>query len=258
MGSYIVEADAAAHDLVFRGIDGAPSPSDEENDLVTEIERTLRGLRAIYDGREADVTPHFNNLTNLARAGLSGPQAQPVLARRMLTEFRAEILEREAGPKKNRYMRMLGIACAKAGVPALVIAVLARLLMNGSFNAGLDQKTMEMISNFALVMTACTAGVWVSYGARKAQFTFEDLVVPEGDYVYPSSRIAFACILTAALTLLFSAEAIQMTIGTMTTKDLLTHPSVALIVGFLCGFSEQVLAKTISTQATRMLGGKAS
>lgn len=255
MGYYIVEADVAAFDLVFRGTAGSPPPSDEETALVTELERTLRGLRTIFEGRVGELTLHFNNLANLARAGLSGPQAQPAFASRMLTEFRAGILEREAGPKKNRYMYTLGVACLRAGVPALVVGITALLLGNpGSAATRLDAGAMKFTANFALLLAACAAGVWVSFGARKAQFTFEDLSVPEGDHLYPMSRLAFAGILTSALALLFHSGAAQVSIGTMTTSDVLKSPIVALIVGFLCGFSEQVLAKTLSAQALRIVG----
>lgn len=253
MGSYLVVPDKGTHDLVFRGIDGGPTPTEDEQVLVTEIERTLRGLRALYEGRDAELDMHFGNLTNLARAGLTGPQAQPAFARRMLIEFRSEILEREGAPRKNRYMSNLGGACLRVGIPAFVIGLVLRGTMGA---AAWDNAIVPlgMASNVALLIAACCAGVWVSFGARKARFTFEDLSVPEDDFLYPSSRIAFACILTGALALLFHSGAAKVSLGAMSTADVLRSPVIALIVGFLCGFSEQVLAKTVAAQAGRILG----
>ena len=254
MGFYIVQKDVAAHDLIFNGTAGSASATAEENELVTQIERTLRALRAIYATRDAELTVHFDNLYNLAAAGLSGPQAQPEFAQRMLTEFRAEVLEREAGPTKNRYMSTLGVACLRAGSPPLLLGMIAYAVAKAGYVAEPSLTALRMASNFALVLAACAAGVWVSFGARKAKFTFEDLSVPEADFLYPNQRLAFAGILTSALVLLFHSGAAQVSIGSMTTAMVLRSPVVALIVGFLCGFSEQVLAKSISNQAAKIIG----
>jgi hypothetical protein len=174
----------------------------------------------------------------------------------MLTEFRAEVIEREAGPMKNRYLGTLGAACAKFGAPALVVAVLAALGAGalGAPAAG-GPGAIAITSNVAFLIAACSAGVWVSYGARKAQITFEDLSVPEQDYLYPTTRLVFATILTLAFGLVFHVGAAQVTIGEMKTKEIFSSPAIALIVGFLCGFSEQVLAKSIAAQAKRFIGG---
>lgn len=252
MGYFIVEVDEAKRDLVFRGTTGAPTA--DENNLVTEIEQTLRGLRTIYENRDAEFVPRFKGLEQLAKAGLVGPQAQTALGRRMLAEFRADVLQREAGPRKNRYMATLGMACAKAALPAFLVGVLARFMMSEPPRTTPPLDPWLMVSNAGFLLAACAAGVWVSFGARKAQITFDDLSQLEGDSLYPASRLAFAGILTLALALIFHSGAAQVSIGQFTTANVLASRVAAGIVGFLCGFSEQVLAKAIAAQASRILG----
>ena len=252
MGYYIIEVDTERRDLVFRGTTGAPT--DDENTLVTEIEQTLRGLRTIYDQRAEEFAQRFTLLAQLAKAGLVGPQSQPAFGRRMLAEFRTDILEREAGPKKNRYMATLGKACARAGGPFFALGVVAQLTSGDASAPGATADPWLMISNAGYLLAACAAGVWVSFGARKSLITFDDLSLLEGDYLYPSSRLAFAGILTLALALIFHSGAAQVSIGQFTTADVLKSPVAAGIIGFLCGFSEQALAKSIAAQASRILG----
>lgn len=254
MGYYIVNPDVEQCDMEFCGTAGAPPPTPAENDLVKEIERTLRALRTIYEGRVEERAAQFGILLNLARAGLTGPQAQPAFAERMLAEFKAAILERESGPMKNRYMAVLGRACAKAGVPLLLGGVALRLVARAGMVPGADMLLTRMAGNFALLLASCAAGVWVSFGARKGRYTFEDLVQPEADHLYPSSRLAFAGIMTMALALVFHSGAAQVSIGALTTADVLKSAVAAMVVGFLCGFSEQVLAKALTAQASRILG----
>ena len=249
MGAFTIEPNEARNELIFRP-EGERQPTDDDNALMQEFDRTVTALRDIYADRPALFQQRFDALLPLAKSGLEGPRDQPVLARRLLEDLRADVVRREAGAQKQAHLMTLGRACLRAGVPPLVAGALTLLFPSvwGS------EKTGAAVGNFLLVLAACAAGVWVSFGARKSTYTFEDLVQPERDYLSPGLRLGFAFILTAVLTLLFHAGGAAVKLGTFGTDQVLRSAAVATVVGFMCGFSEQVLAKSVQQQAAKMLG----
>ena len=97
------------------------------------------------------------------------------------------------------------------------------------------------------------AGVWLSFGARKATFRFEDLHIPEQDRLEPMIRLFFAGLLTVILGLLFSVNAVSLTVGSITTSEINSNFRVALLIGMLCGFSEQILSSKVAKEASSFL-----
>ncbi|MBI3791228.1 MAG: hypothetical protein HY275_10165 [Gemmatimonadetes bacterium] len=263
-----MSANEARTDVVMRPIPGQAS-SDAEDQLVQAVDRTLSGLRTLYlapdtpDDRRAGYAAAFaarlTQIEKLAQVGLTGEKPQTALAKRSLDDVRQEILDREAPVRKQGHMRRLAAACVKGGALPLLVGLGAHLSgaapsATGAAGAAPPVDSTMLIGNLGLLLAACAAGVWVSFGARKAQYTFDDLTMPERDYLSPGMRLAFAFVLTAVMALLFHAGAAKVTIGSVSTADVLTSPVIATLVGFLCGFSEQVLAKSVQAQASRILG----
>jgi hypothetical protein len=258
VGFFVVSATEDKRDILFQTKSPATSdPSEEQTTLVNEIERTLRVLRQLFDGRDADFGRYFDPLLSLAQGGLVGDNAQPAIARRALVELKTEVLEREAGRVKNRHMVRLGRAAALLGIPSLLVGLAARVASTFPEVASKHGViTGDAAGNCAFLIAGCAAGVWVSFGARKAQLVFEDLSVPEHDHLYPATRLAFTALLTAALGLLFHSGAAEVKIGTVSSSRVFVDPIAALLIGFLAGFSEQVLSKTIATHASRLIASE--
>lgn len=259
-GYYVVSANQPQRDVRVervRGMEGDP-PRDQMS-LVIEIEATSRVLRQLFEGQDAEFAQFFDPLVSLAQAGLVGEQAHPEIATLALAELRREILSREAGRVKNRHMRALGRAAIWLAAPCLVVAVMARTVgHDASLASSPGVMHAETVLAIALLLSGCAAGVWVSFGARKAIMTFEDLTVPEADFLHAGTRVCFAAVLTLFLGLLFHARAAEVTLGKLSTAAVLQDPVTAVVVGFLAGFSEQVLSKTIATHASKLLGTAAT
>jgi hypothetical protein len=109
------------------------------------------------------------------------------------------------------------------------------------------------IMSFLLLEAGCMAGVWVSFGARKTVLAFEDLHILEQDRLEPIVRLIFAGLLTLILGLLFSTQAIEVTLGAIKSAEFVNHPAIALLFGLLSGFSEQALSAQVGKQAANLV-----
>jgi hypothetical protein len=71
----------------------------------------------------------------------------------------------------------------------------------------------NILAGFFALWSGCMAGVWLSFGARKATFKFEDLHIPEQDRLAPVIRLFFVGLLTIILGFAFSVGAVAVNIG---------------------------------------------
>jgi hypothetical protein len=179
-----------------------------------------------------------------------GPNAQPETAARALRNLKDEILINEAGVVKNRHLFELGywalvfVACS----------VFLGLVFHGMAEKGwLSAVNTRVLGKFCYAWAGAMAGAWVSYGYRKAQFTFEDLGRPEADYLWSSTRLIFTGIQTIIVGLLLVLAIVNISFGPVSTADFATSVEVAVLVGLLCGFSEQTLPSAIAKQASAFL-----
>ena len=221
---------------------GADIP-EEQYALRDEIDQTLTVLRILFPSGDSRFREYFVPLLALAQTGLVGDFAQPALAVRALSSLKAEIVAREAGQVKNAYMRRLGWTALLFAVPAIAAAVWL-----SSFHHDL-----LMLSNFLLLWAGCMVGVWLSFGARKTVLRFEELHVLEQDRLEPAIRLLFAGLLTLLLGLLFHLKVLEVNFGGASSSALADNWEIALVVGALAGFSEQLLSPAITKQASALI-----
>jgi hypothetical protein len=228
-------------DIHFESI--APDSPEEQLRLKDDVEQALIVLRGLFPDGKGRFEDYFRPLLSLAQCGLVGDAANTGVAARALASLKAEVTAREGGTVKNRYMKTLGLRAALVGGPTLVLAL---VLLHFAPRYGI-------LANFLVLWSGCMAGVWLSFGARKATFRFEDLHIPEQDRLEPMIRLFFAGFLTVILALLFSVGAVSVTLGSITTSSINSQFRVALLVGMLCGFSEQILSSKVAKQASALL-----
>jgi len=228
-------------DIQFESL-GSQTPQDQLR-LKDDIEQALVVLNSLILEPEARFEQYFKPLLSLAQCGLVGDAANPEVAARALASWKNDVTVREGGKIKNRYMKMLGRAAVFSGIPTLVTSlVVLRYLPR-----------YEIAGCFLVLWSGCMAGVWLSFGARKASFSFEDLHIPEQDRLEPFVRLFFAGLLTIILGLVFSLDVVTVTLGSISTSEINTKFRVALLIGMLCGFSEQVLSSKVAKQASSLL-----
>lgn len=233
--------DEDIHFQLKAGLQG--EPPETQLKLKTEVESTLSLLRVLYREDKTAFRMLFRQLLSLAQAGLVGAHAQPEIAMRALASLRADVVAREGGKVKNRYMRELGrYAAAFCGIPLATYALFQVLA------PGLH------ITGFMLLWVGCMAGVWLSYGYRKTTLSFADLAIPESDRLDPPLRLAFAGLLTLVLGLLLYKNVISIEIAGFKTDDIGVDPAVSLLIGVLCGISELILPAKVAKKAEELIG----
>ena len=176
------------------------------------------------------------------------------MARQALATWKAEIVLREEGRVKNAYLRRLGRSALGLAAPSLAGAAAARILPH--FVPLTDAQPLGRLSvygNFALLLVGCAAGVWLSFGARRTRWQFEDLAVPESDRVEPGVRVALAAAATATVGLLLVTGVVDVTLGGVSAAAFVGRGDLALVIGVLCGFSERSLSGALGEQAAKLI-----
>ena len=232
-------------DIVFQPADAGGQVPAEQVELRDAVEQTLLVLRTMFKDGERRFVEYYRPLLSLAQAGLVGDAARPDLSLRALSTLRAEITAREGGRIKNQYMKALLWRAVVLAIPLFTIGAILRNTAPQS----------AALSNFFVLVGGSALGVWVSFGARKTTLRFEELHILEEDRLEPLIRLIFAGLLTVIIGLLFGLKAVVVTIGAVTTDRIMTEWPVALLIGMLCGFSEQALSSTVAKHASTLFSG---
>ncbi|MEP6911861.1 MAG: hypothetical protein ABI923_03850, partial [bacterium] len=249
-GAFIVSRDNEdSRDIRFSLLEDAGPAPEEQLALKAEIESVLTILRMLFSGQK-DFDVYFRPLLSLSQAGLVGQHAQPKVAAGALEALKNEITAREGGKIKNRYMQALGLRAMYIGGPALLLGV---IFYAARLRWPINNQTVDTINNFLFLWSGCMAGVWLSFGARKTFLRFEDLHIPEEDRLEPTIRLIFAGLLTVIVGLFFSLRVLTVNFGMITTDQINVSVRLALLIGFLGGFSEKALSSAVARQASRLL-----
>jgi len=227
---------------------GADFPEDVL-EIQSTIENTALTLRELYQEQQPGLfRDRFDELLSATRL-LAGPQPNPIVTSRAVDRLREKMVVVEGPSRKKQYLMQLGLYVL---VFLMAIAVLAIILSEDYL--GLGTSTWP-IAAYSLLLGCATMAMWVSFAARKQQFTFEDLLTPEGDMMNPCLRIVFVLLLTALLALFAAANVVGVSMGDFSTTKLSTDLISAAIFGAVCGLSEKLLVGTISPHVNRIMSG---
>lgn len=226
-----------------------PGAPQDQRDLKSEAERALTILKALYrrqiDGAKLKET--VAKLVALCQVGLVGPNASPAVAIDALRALEADIVEREAGPIKNQYMRKLGAWAL--GFAA--IGFLAYLVCDQNPEAIIDQ--VYRYRTVFLVWTGSMAGAWASFASRKVTLSFADLIALEEDRIEPPLRLIFVGVLTTILALVFTTGVADVEVGTFKASLLVHSGSIATLLGAFAGLAEKVLPSAVMSRANSVI-----
>ena len=225
--------------------DGTTVP-DDQLELRDNVDKALTVINMLFTSDEIRFQEYYRQLLSLAQLGLVGPSANPKLAQRALSTLKDDIVSREGSRVKNNYMMKLGKTALLIGLPAVILAIIIMTLF----------ASLVTISSYLFMWTGCMGGAWLSFGARKLTITFEDLNILEKDRMNPIIRLIFAGLLTIVIGLLLSTKAITFEMGGLSTETITSNAQVALLIGFLCGVSEQALSAKVSQHAYSLLNIK--
>jgi hypothetical protein len=241
------ETEDGSLDIDFQVVD--PNCPPAQRAIKQEIERDLSTINALYaapkDRRKA--TEAFKKLVAIARVGLVGLNASPEIAADALRAFEADIVNREAGPVKNAYMRKLGSWATILGGAALAGFFFCDLFPRIPF------KQVVAYKHFFVLWAGCMLGTWASFASRRVTLGFQDLVALEEDRVEPALRLVFAGSLTLILGLVFSSGMADIEIGSFAASQLKISGAIAFLTGAFAGISEKALPSAILTRASSII-----
>lgn len=246
-GYFIVSRDQTnGKDIHFQQIaieDNEVIP-EQQLELRDKIDSALTTIRMLFGDQPERFEEYFRPLLSLAQLGLVGGSANPSLAQRALDSLKFEMVSREGATIKNGYMQKLGKASLVLGLPTTLLGIL------------IEQYAIQLsaIGCFLFLWSGCMIGVWLSFGARKIQISFEELGILEQDRLSPSVRLIFAGSLTLIIGLLIATKALVLQFGEFSTANFMTDIKVQLLIGALCGISEQALSTKVSQHAKDFLG----
>jgi hypothetical protein len=233
------------------------APADQAA-LMHRVEQALTVIRGLYSdpSREKDLAADYKKLLSLAQGGLVGPRADPSTAELALRALENDIVAREAGRVKNRYLKSLGKVALPLGIVGLLVAWIGKLAP--VFLAKTDWYVSPQLSYWGLLVSGFSAGTWVSFAARKTTLRFDELHIPESDRLEPWVRLGFVGIMTALVAVSFHLGAIRVTLGALDTASVFRDGWVAFLIGGLCGFGEQALSASVAAQSMKLLGQSAN
>ncbi len=248
-GAYIIHANPdIRYDIRFAIKPEVVEVPQNQQKLQLEIEKTLVVVRKLFADDEAEMQNYFTQLLTLAQAGMVPDNAQPIISLNALQQLKSEIIEKKSGEVKNAYFRLLGMQAIKIGAGPVVIALVIKGL-NYFYPGHHVLQQLSIFSNFLYLWSASLVGVWISFATRKPVLTFEELITIEEDRLEPSLRLILVGIISMVFALLFYKEAITMTFGPVSSKNISTDAFIAMIFGISLGLSEKIIGSNLTKRA---------
>ena len=235
------------------------APPKEQIDLMVRIEQVLHAAGAVYPLGDKTSEPRFRlyyvSLFNAARWGLEGPAAATDQARADVDRIEQHLIDNAAGKIKNAHLRALSKLAFGLSIPCVVAYCVLRLFDAGALPLLLARLQINppSLANFMLLWIGCFVGVCLSYGLRTTVFTLADLTVTDKDYLRPGIRLIFAGMLTMLLCLFARLGFVDIQFGTFALSQVADEPTLAFVVGAICGISELALPASMSKKAEKLI-----
>lgn len=223
-------------DIVFETInDEVYNFSDEELELYNSIELVVRGINNLKHTKKEVKEYFFNKLLGIAQVGFVGDNPSVSFALDGVTNLKLEMLESEGAKIKNAYHLSLGLYSL---VMLLILWLLFFLL----------EFTNVDIAYF-IVFTGALIGQWLSFGARKMIFRFEDMSTIEQDRMSKPIRIIFIVLSSLVLYTILTSGIIEFKFGDFSSDNLMIWKN-QLLLGFIAGLLDSKLGLTLYEKAT--------
>lgn len=252
-GYYNVRFNDEKNDLILEvaNVPGGGDIPDDQLTLSMSIANALSIVKLLYDKKPLAFKKAFEQLFYLAKTGLEGPNAQPLLASKALLQFKQEIADRESGGVKSRYLRLLGEKSLMLGLPALIIGT----VLNFYFCCNRLQSCFnyDTTASLLILWSGTALGVWLSFAITRTYLTFDDLGVLEKDGLEPILRLLFTGALAIIFGLLFIKKALGLNLGGVTSDKMTTDPIIAFLLGVILGINEKIIGGVLSKKTADLI-----
>lgn len=214
---------------------------DEQQELYNYIEKFTSIIKSLNTTNKDIKDKYFNKVLSIAQSGLTGPSAQPKLAKKALDCLKEEIIINEGGRIKNNYMRNLGIN-------ALIIIFIGAVLI-----LVFNEIELYFINKYIFVFQGTMIGVWISFGARKVELKFEELSIIENDRLNPIIRLLFIGVSSIILFLFINCGVITFSIGGFKSENINNSIKSQILLGIISGLLEYKVSIGIFNKASNII-----
>lgn len=255
-------ADSKARTLRFAINPNVKEPPKDQLELKQSVESALSAIRRLYPdpANDKDFRRYFVQIAGAAQVGLVGSPAYPDVGKLALAGTVSDLIDHEGGRIKNKHLKDLAVQSAKLSAPLLVAYFLICLI--NSTTSGLE-KLLDVLgvapstaSSFLIMLVGCFLGVTLSYAARTTTLTLSDLVTPDTERLHPIVRLLVSGGWAVVFGYFLSLEIVAFQVGAVTTKSFGSQPSLAFLLGAMCGLSNLTLPGAVLKKVNDLLPGK--
>lgn len=261
-------SDSKARQIVFTpNPAGKQPPPNDQMELYAGFERVIHALNHLYPAgepaSEAKFRLLYHTVFGLAQLALEADEAHGGLgvdaAKKALEAVQKDIVDDEAPRVKNANIREQLRWALWISIPAVVAyMVLSHVPSDGYLSTWLTELGAQRatVANFMLLWVGCCLGVCLSYALRKPDFTLEDLVTPESDFLTPAIRIGLTGTLTMLLVMFSVLGIVDLAIASHKLSDV-ANPNeqmLAFVAGVICGIGEKFLSGTVMSKTKSLMG----
>lgn len=246
-------------------------PTLEEEEAKAKIEHFAMVLRIVFQKHEPVLfREYFDRILATAKATFARTGFFPS-AVNDLELFKTEVVQLAGSRIKSRYNARLFWTVLKASALMIVvgIAIQAATVLLGEVKAipnGDSKPAMSAVHGFyewessfsfantGLLLAAAMWGLLFASMTRNIDPTFDTLITPDADLMEPWVRLLFFGIPALVIALLFQTELVSISFGgRVSTTDINSNATVAVLMGLLLGIAERALPDEVEHWSKRIL-----
>lgn len=221
--------------ILFRTKKDIPATDDSQLRVKAEVEKILIVIQVVFKENNELFNYYYDQLFSLASAGVTSDNANPEAALMTIVSLKNELVEKEGGKIKNKYLKELGKKIFMLETVLIPITIVFKCL----------SPLLSTFTPFFFLLIGCFPGVWLSFGVRKTNIKFEELHILEEDRLEPSIRLIFTGLLAIFIGLIYDLGIISINVGKISVELFNNDVLCPVFLGLICGFFEKSLPSII-------------
>lgn len=234
-------------DVGFHVIAGLPV-SDADRQLAAQISRNIarlkRSARSLTSDwrKDIDFRECYNAFLDAARAGVEEPNADLGNGIAAVAEAEETMLQLIGKRVRSKHIREMSRLALVLGVISLV--AIAAFSMAAEFYPAAQRHT-DIVQAGCFALLGIAGSVWLSstFYVRKVDLSRLDYMDPDG--FSPLLRYALITVITWIVMTILAFQVITLGLGSVLLNEFTKTPSVAILIGLLCGLAEVTVTEII-------------
>lgn len=236
-------------EVFFMGPYGDSAGLDDRSSLIVELEtiqRNIKLLARIFP--KAFTGEEISEIQEIGAYGVSGDNPQPAAAKVLLQNFKSRLSWKLSIPVRVKHLVELSkVSCLVSsifGVPAAL-----------SFWINVNVVVLQL-SGFCAAISGASLGLLLLNLSKPSAWSFEEVLLFVSNGSRPIVRMLAVTLVAIAITTFCNLNLIQLSIGSIRTSDLASHPAIAFTVGIMVGCSDGYFVKMLIDKSTKVTDSK--